>query len=108
MLTAPQPSRASTVPHNRVGATPAKLLASVTAGGSGSAAWSSASRWRGAPGAIYDHATRAGAGSTWPCLKPPRKNARKTMAERSFKQEVKKLRLGADQEFRGEGILALT
>ena len=30
------------------------------------------------------------------------------MAERSFKQEVKKLRLHAGQEFRGEGILAVT
>ena len=30
------------------------------------------------------------------------------MAERSFKEEVKKLRLGAGQEFRGEGILAVT
>jgi indolepyruvate ferredoxin oxidoreductase alpha subunit len=30
------------------------------------------------------------------------------MAERSFKQEIKKLRLGAGQEFRGEGILAVT
>src|SRR6202040_699046 len=50
----------------------------------------------------------AGAGSTWHCLKPARKNARKKMAERSFKQEVKKLRLGAGQEFRGEGILAVT
>ena len=30
------------------------------------------------------------------------------MAERSFKQEVKKLRLGDGQEFRGEGILAVT
>jgi indolepyruvate ferredoxin oxidoreductase, alpha subunit len=30
------------------------------------------------------------------------------MAERSFKQEVEKLRLGAGQEFRGEGILAVT
>jgi len=30
------------------------------------------------------------------------------MAERSFKQEVKKLRLGAGEEFRGEGILAVT
>ena len=30
------------------------------------------------------------------------------MAERSFKQEVGKLRLGAGQEFRGEGILAVT
>src|SRR5689334_5402206 len=30
------------------------------------------------------------------------------MAERSFKDEVKKLRLGAGQEFRGEGILAVT
>jgi indolepyruvate ferredoxin oxidoreductase alpha subunit len=30
------------------------------------------------------------------------------MAERSFKQEVKKLRLGAGQEFCGEGILAVT
>ena len=30
------------------------------------------------------------------------------MAERSFAQEVKKLRLGAGEEFRGEGILAVT
>jgi len=30
------------------------------------------------------------------------------MAERSFKTEVAKLRLGAGQEFRGEGILAVT
>ena len=30
------------------------------------------------------------------------------MAERSFKKEVAKLRLGAGQEFRGEGILAVT
>ena len=30
------------------------------------------------------------------------------MAERSFKSEVEKLRLGAGQEFRGEGILAVT
>lgn len=30
------------------------------------------------------------------------------MAERSFKEEVKKLRLGEGQEFRGEGILAVT
>src|SRR6266702_1884094 len=30
------------------------------------------------------------------------------MAERSFKQEVAKLRLGAGEEFRGEGILAVT
>ncbi len=30
------------------------------------------------------------------------------MAERSFKQEVEKLRLGAGAEFRGEGILAVT
>ena len=30
------------------------------------------------------------------------------MAERSFVNEVKKLRLGAGQEFRGEGILAVT
>ena len=30
------------------------------------------------------------------------------MAERSFKSEVAKLRLGAGQEFRGEGILAVT
>jgi len=30
------------------------------------------------------------------------------MAERSFKQEVQKLRLGAGEEFRGEGILAVT
>lgn len=30
------------------------------------------------------------------------------MAERSFKEEVKKLKLGAGEEFRGEGILAVT
>ncbi len=30
------------------------------------------------------------------------------MAERSFKREVEKLRLGAGEEFRGEGILAVT
>ena len=30
------------------------------------------------------------------------------MAERSFKQEVLKLRLGAGEEFEGEGILAVT
>src|SRR5947207_919777 len=30
------------------------------------------------------------------------------MAERSFKSEVAKLKLGAGQEFRGEGILAVT
>ena len=30
------------------------------------------------------------------------------MAERSFKQEVQLLRLGAGDEFRGEGILAIT
>ena len=30
------------------------------------------------------------------------------MAERSFKEEAEKLRLGAGQEFRGEGILAVT
>ena len=30
------------------------------------------------------------------------------MAERSFSEEVKKLRLGAGEEFRGEGILAVT
>ena len=30
------------------------------------------------------------------------------MAERSFQQEVQKLRLGAGDEFRGEGILAIT
>src|SRR5246500_4042029 len=30
------------------------------------------------------------------------------MAERSFKAEVEKLKLGAGQEFRGEGILAVT
>jgi indolepyruvate ferredoxin oxidoreductase alpha subunit len=30
------------------------------------------------------------------------------MAERSFKEEVKKLRLGAGEEFQGEGILAVT
>ncbi|MCU0919941.1 MAG: hypothetical protein MUF16_06345, partial [Burkholderiaceae bacterium] len=30
------------------------------------------------------------------------------MAERSFAEEVQKLRLGAGQEFAGEGILAVT
>ncbi|MEZ5729862.1 MAG: indolepyruvate ferredoxin oxidoreductase subunit alpha [Burkholderiaceae bacterium] len=30
------------------------------------------------------------------------------MAERSFREEVKRLRLGAGEEFRGEGILAVT
>ena len=30
------------------------------------------------------------------------------MAERSFVEEVKKLRLGAGETFRGEGILAVT
>src|SRR6201995_2943134 len=30
------------------------------------------------------------------------------MAERSFKEEIKKLRLGDGEEFRGEGILAIT
>ena len=30
------------------------------------------------------------------------------MAERSFKEEVEKLKLGAGDEFRGEGILAIT
>ncbi|MEX0589460.1 MAG: indolepyruvate ferredoxin oxidoreductase subunit alpha [Xanthobacteraceae bacterium] len=30
------------------------------------------------------------------------------MAERSFREEVRKLRLGAGEEFRGEGILAVT
>src|SRR3546814_615593 len=30
------------------------------------------------------------------------------MAERSFKKEVRQLRIGAGQEFRGEGILAVT
>ena len=30
------------------------------------------------------------------------------MAERFFTKEVQKLRLGAGQEFRGEGILAVT
>jgi indolepyruvate ferredoxin oxidoreductase, alpha subunit len=30
------------------------------------------------------------------------------MAERSFKDEVQTLRLGAGDEFRGEGILAIT
>src|SRR5258707_86449 len=30
------------------------------------------------------------------------------MAERSFKREVEKLRLGDGEEFRGEGILAVT
>jgi TPP-dependent indolepyruvate ferredoxin oxidoreductase alpha subunit len=30
------------------------------------------------------------------------------MAERFFKKEVQKLYLGRDQEFRGEGILAVT
>ncbi|MCX7323510.1 MAG: indolepyruvate ferredoxin oxidoreductase, partial [Hyphomicrobiales bacterium] len=30
------------------------------------------------------------------------------MAERSFKEEVQSLKLGAGDEFRGEGILAIT
>ena len=30
------------------------------------------------------------------------------MAERSFTEEVQKLKVGAGQEFRGEGILAVT
>ena len=30
------------------------------------------------------------------------------MAERSFKEEVEKLKLGAGEEFHGEGILAVT
>ena len=30
------------------------------------------------------------------------------MAERSFAKEVQDLRIGAGQEFRGEGILAIT
>ena len=30
------------------------------------------------------------------------------MAERSFKKEVQQLRIGAGEEFRGEGILAIT
>ena len=30
------------------------------------------------------------------------------MAERSFKKEVEKLRLGAGEHFEGEGILAVT
>ena len=30
------------------------------------------------------------------------------MAERSFKEEVQKLKLGSGEEFRGEGILAIT
>src|SRR6476659_7791206 len=34
--------------------------------------------------------------------------ARETMAERSFVEEVKKLRLGEGEVFRGEGILAVT
>src|SRR3954469_5153422 len=49
---------------------------------------------------------------------PPKRDARhkaghdgarsKFMAERSFKEEVEKLKLGAGDEFRGEGILAIT
>jgi indolepyruvate ferredoxin oxidoreductase, alpha subunit len=35
-------------------------------------------------------------------------NAESGMAERSFQREVQDLRLGAGQEFRGEGILAIT
>src|SRR5256885_3204874 len=51
-----------------------------------------------------------------PC--PPKRDARHKagynnfrstcMAERSFKEEVEKLKLGAGDEFRGEGILAIT
>jgi indolepyruvate ferredoxin oxidoreductase alpha subunit len=35
-------------------------------------------------------------------------NAEQAMAERSFKEEVQKLKLGSGEEFRGEGILAIT
>ena len=41
-----------------------------------------------------------------PCA--ARHKHRATMAERSFAEEVKKLRLGAGEVFRGEGILAVT
>jgi indolepyruvate ferredoxin oxidoreductase, alpha subunit len=34
--------------------------------------------------------------------------AEQAMAERSFKEEVQKLKLGSGEEFRGEGILAIT
>ena len=37
-----------------------------------------------------------------------RRTAEQAMAERSFKEEVQKLKLGAGEEFRGEGILAIT
>ena len=37
-----------------------------------------------------------------------RARRRLTMAERSFKAEVEQLRIGAGEEFRGEGILAVT
>src|SRR5499426_1735908 len=40
--------------------------------------------------------------------KGTRERTRARMAERSFKSEVAKLRLGAGEEFRGEGILAVT
>ena len=36
------------------------------------------------------------------------RTAEQAMAERSFKKEVQKLKLGAGEEFRGEGILAIT
>jgi indolepyruvate ferredoxin oxidoreductase, alpha subunit len=36
------------------------------------------------------------------------RTAEQAMAERSFKKEVQKLKLGAGDEFRGEGILAIT
>src|SRR5213075_2974 len=38
----------------------------------------------------------------------PRKAEEASMAERSFAREVEDLKLGAGQEFRGEGILAIT
>lgn len=36
------------------------------------------------------------------------RTAEQAMAERSFKKEVQKLKLGAGEEFRGEGIPAVT
>src|SRR5438445_12793285 len=37
-----------------------------------------------------------------------RRGSEASMAERSFAREVEDLKLGAGQEFRGEGILAIT
>src|SRR5262245_2454473 len=43
-----------------------------------------------------------------PTLRPADEDRDTAMAERSFKEEVTKLKLGAGEEFRGEAILAVT